>query len=244
MHHFSKILSGDEYFCLQEYRSILKSCTSPLGKPKLYISRSSKDLLPECDNYVLISAEYIHKKSDKTFEYIKVGQENKLTQYLGDKSYLSNMVPICEFKDLKNSQYTVLAYDLLGFSNSILPFYDKEYAPDVETTTDSVFEFVDWFLEKKWSKILEKYNWIFKSQDEVYFWMLDSTVTVCINILLNNTNGIHPYRIQKFTSIARSFGIDRLLQIKKFICSIIISTRSNEDYYSRIRPFSELVYSL
>jgi len=241
---FKKIFSGDEFFCLEAYRAIVRSCENPILRPKLCISRSSKDPLPEGNNYILITPEYIHKKADQTFDYIKVGQEYKLDKYLKEKSYLAQFVPIGEFKDLKNTQYSVLAYDLLGFSNSILPFYNNKFVPDVESTSDSIFEFVDYFLGKNWNKILTKYSWVFETQDESYFWMLENTINVCVKIIIGDTNGIHPYRIQKCDPFAKEFGLNGLIQFKKFVCDSITAIRSNDLPYPRIRPFIELTSML
>lgn len=236
------VLSGDEFLCLQQYKKIAKS-SPPLSTPKLIISRSAKDAIPEDKNSVFIMSQYTNKKADMVFEYIKPSEINLLKSHLGKYKDYYEFVPVSEFKDLKNSQYAVMAYDLMLFKNSVLPFikHNDDQTPLAESGIGNVFEFVDRFMELDFEFIFNKYMYVFSETEESFFWVLENTANLCLDILSGHSSGVHPYRIQKYTPIAKKLGYLKLFAIKQCIINMINSTRCGEGTYGKIRAISELL---
>ena len=236
------VLAGDEYLCLSKYREIIAD-SNPLSKPNLIISRSSKDTLPEkSENCVFIMSEYQKKGADFVFDYIKPYETSRLSSVLGPYAKYSDLVPTSEFKDLKNSQYTVLAYDLSLFFATVAPYIDSGIAdrPEYMSANLNVFEFADSILEGDVKTILTKYKSVFQDTDESFFWVLENSIGVCLDILSGNTAGIHSYRLNKYRPIAKRLGYENLIKFKNFVLESIESSRAQGNFYERIKPLAEL----
>jgi hypothetical protein len=240
-----RIVSGDEFLCLQEYRIEIENCPAIL-RPVLHISRSSKDSLPEGGNYFFVAANYVHKNSQKTYDYIKPHEYNKLQLSIHPYSKYSHLVPISEFRDLKNPSYTVLACDLLAFHSNVVPFLQNKGIYKIDSAYANVFEFVEQMLTGNINIVLEKYKFVFSDKCENYLWVLDSTIDTCISILAKTSARIHPYQLQKYTPIAKNIGIDDLFFLKGLVGDIMMALRENNNYIAlkKLAEFASIFYNV
>jgi len=218
------IISGDEFQALEKAKS-LNEGKSILHKSQIVISRSSRDVV-DSENNIIVCCGYIRKDSDFVFEYIKLGQEYLLSRYTDNYQN----VPLNEFRDLKNPSYTVVAYDLLEFyHNKIIDIKD----------VPTVWEFSDYFLNKDYKKIINKYSFILSGNDENYFWVTNDAIDSCLKIL-SGDNNMHAYKLKKLKYMAFTLGFDELFRMKDIIQRLVMSRRNGENYYKSLRILEEL----
>lgn len=219
------IISGDEYQCILKANEIIAG-QSILSKSKIIFSRSIKDNLETNNNDIFICCGYIHKNSDYFFNYIKLGQEHILYEY-GLTNY--EEIPLNEFKDLQTG-YAVVAYDLLEY----------QYNRNIERRElPNVFEFSDYYIEKDFKHIYEKYSFLLKGDEESYFWVAIDQVDTCLRILAGEPK-IHSFKVKKLKQTAKELGFEELFRLKNLLVRLIVSRRNNENYYRTLRILEEL----
>lgn len=215
-------LCGDEFLCLQEYKKI-KQKSNPLSCPSLVINRDHDQEITR--NAVVI---YPNKtiKGAKLFEYIDEKNISGLKKILGENEKFFKYVPLNYFPDLKNSQYTVVAYDLMTFYSSVYPILNANHSIDINNDVFiNVFDFIDDFLALKSNLIFSKYRNTILQDNEVFWWVFNNTIDVCFKILFGSTTGIHPYRIQKYTPLAKKIKITGLYMFKEYVNDMIQMSR-------------------
>lgn len=235
-------LCGDEFLCLQEYKKI-KEKSNPLSCPSLVISRDPDQEITR--NTVVIYPNKVVKDA-KVFEYIDEKNISLLKKILGKDESLFKYVPLNYFSDLKNSQYTVVAYDLMTFYSSVYPILNTKHTVDINNDIFiNVFDFIDDFLALKSKLIFSKYKDTILQDGEVFWWVFNNTIDVCFKILFGSTTGIHPYRVQKYTPLAKNLKVEGLCMFKEYVNDMIRMSRDGSNdadkMFRTVRLFSCIV---
>jgi hypothetical protein len=236
------ILSGDEFQCLRHYHKEFGKKPKFL-RPKLTVVRDRKQSIDNIDGVVVLSG-FTNKKADHFYDYIKPNSEYKLNDLIPSKYHAyMGMIPMAEFKDMKNPQYTVMAYDLMSFKSTIIPFIknNKEYCPDMDDAFGNVFEFVECLLDKRFKKLLSEYMFVFEEKKENYLWVLNDAIDTCIRIMEGNTKGINKFKLNKYLKYKTKYSIDDFYIMKKFVMDTIHEFRIETEHHGKYKYILELV---
>lgn len=225
------ILAGDEFRCMVFAKNLIQN-ENRLTAKRIVYSRSSKDQLDK--NVINICCGYLHKEADQIFEYIKIGQEQHLENYV--KSKYIDLIPISEFKDLKNQTYTIVAYDLLSFYSDIYPRLKyANYANKESAHIPNVFEFSELFLARNFQKLLTHYAFVLEQNEENYLWVVNDSLDTCLKILAKDTAGINSYKLKKLTYIAQKLGFQCVYHLKDICVQLIAASRNQLDYVQKLK---------